>query len=596
MKHNFLIIILLGMILVTSCTPDYEAVADTAVTLTPTAAATKTTVPTNTSEPSAQPATVTPTPEIAVTETAVPPTPTVTPTATPAIPLATASDDGKIYLEDQVLLDIQAEGLPCFPDIPAEIVYAPTNEHFLVIPACIEGDNYLYLFRADGTEKQLITEPWDFLNFNNATWAEDGQSFVYQRINSCCLVAPPDAPPPGLVRYDLRTGEKVHLESSSYFIYNDADGIWLIGLDSSQLPPATGEPTQLVAAEGVTRLLISPDGKQIAYLISRGTENKLGVVTPSGENKILVDLATLPYEVEERYANVIYQFAWLPDSQSIAFNTLNRSLESGYLVDRADLWLVTTDGDLSEQFLAGKAGYTFALSPDGTRLLFGNPESIVRTHLDGSQAETVLTFPRVATYSEFVWAPLAQWSPDGRTAHVAIAPADILPEDAEATLYRIPESGTAVQIGTIPSLSLDPHPSWNQNQANLGYVFERLDNSYTEYFVLAEGDGRNPMTYGSANSIWAAGWNAAGTHFLYSGATYVSDSHNFVGIAQPHQPGTEVVLDGRVGRLVWLTNDTFIMAVGSQGDWELVMGDVAGNLQSVGETAVDRVWFAAWSP
>ena len=571
MKRIFLLLLTLGLLALAACSPDYEAVANTAVTAAPVAIARETALPTNTPmpEPTVQPATATPTPEITVTETAVPPTPTITPTATPAITLATASDDGKIYLEDQVLLDIQAEGLPCFPDIPAEIVYAPTNDHFLVIPACIEGDNYLYLFRADGTDKRLITEPWDYLNFNNVTWAEDGQSFVYQRINSCCLAPPPDAPPPGMVRYDLLTGEKVHLESNSYFIYNDADGIWLVGLDNSQSPPVAAEPRQLVASSNVTRLLISPDGKQIAYLISRGAENKLGVVTPSGENTILVDLATLPYEVEERYANVIYQFDWLPDSQTIAFNTLNRSLESGYLLDRADLWLVGIDGELTEQFAAGTAGTTFALSPDGTRLLFGNPESIVRVNLDSSNAEEVLTFPYVATYSEFEWAPLAQWSPDGRTAYTAIAPADILPEDAEATLYHIPESGTAVQIGTIPSLSLDPHPSWNHNMANLGYVLERLDNSHTEYLVLTDGDGRNPTTYGAANSIWAAGWNATGTHFLYSGATYVSDNHNFVGIAQPNQPGTEVPLDGQVGRVVWLTNDSFLLAVGSQGDWEL---------------------------
>ena len=214
MKHYFFIAVLFGLMLVTSCAPNLEPVAETAVTALPTTAETETALPTNTPmpEPTVQPATATPTPDIVITSTAVPPTPTITPTATPAITLASASDDGKIYLEDQVVLDIQAEGLPCFPDIPAEIVYAPTYEHFLVIPACIEGDNYLYLFRADGTEKQLITGPWDFLNFNNVTWAEDGLSFVYQRINSCCLSPediPADAPPRGLVEFNVVTGEKV---------------------------------------------------------------------------------------------------------------------------------------------------------------------------------------------------------------------------------------------------------------------------------------------------------------------------------------------------------------------------------------------------
>lgn len=183
-----------------SCSPP-ETVADiTATAVPPTEqppTALPTTAPTTTLEPTAPPP----------TETAVPPTATNTPTM---VPMATAvyQDNGTITLDGIVIFDIDAESIPCFPDIPAEIIYSPTREHFLIIPACIEGDNYLYLFPADGTEKQLITEPWDFLNFNNVTWAEDGQSFIYQRINSCCLTPPDDAPPPGLVEYDLATGTK----------------------------------------------------------------------------------------------------------------------------------------------------------------------------------------------------------------------------------------------------------------------------------------------------------------------------------------------------------------------------------------------------
>jgi len=39
----------------------------------------------------------------------------------------------------------------------------------------------------------------------------DGGSFVYERINACCLppsAVPPNAPLPGLVRYDVEAGEK----------------------------------------------------------------------------------------------------------------------------------------------------------------------------------------------------------------------------------------------------------------------------------------------------------------------------------------------------------------------------------------------------
>ena len=199
MKPKFktvtIISMLWGVLLFVGCRqPETVAVA-TAVppTTTPTAMVTATNSPEPTSPPP--------------TETAVPPS--VTPTLT-MVPLVTAvyQDDGTVMLDGAVIFDIEAEGIPCFPDIPAEIIYSPTLEHFLIVPSCFEGDNLLYLFQADGTDKQLITAAWDFLNFNEVTWAEDGQSFTYQRINSCCLTPPEDAPPAGLVQYDLATGTK----------------------------------------------------------------------------------------------------------------------------------------------------------------------------------------------------------------------------------------------------------------------------------------------------------------------------------------------------------------------------------------------------
>ena len=159
------------------------------------------------STPTTEP-TAAPTLTIIETETAVP----STPTATPPITRATASEDAKVYLNDKLLFDVQAEGIPCYEDIPVTIAYSPTQEHFLVIPACLEGDNELYLFRADGTGKQRLTSAWDRLNLENVTWAADGQSFTYERLNACCLSPeniPDDAPPVGMVQVNIQTGEKV---------------------------------------------------------------------------------------------------------------------------------------------------------------------------------------------------------------------------------------------------------------------------------------------------------------------------------------------------------------------------------------------------
>lgn len=164
-----------------------------------------------------QPATHTPTQAPTLTATLVP---------TATIPEQTTlqiMQKEKIYLGDRLIFDLVAEDLGCFGIGP--ISYSPTEQHFLVIVECFEADNEAYLFNADGTGKTRITGPYDYLNYLNYEWADDGLSFTYLRINSCCLSAsqiPADAPPPGWVRYDLASGTKelvnTPLTPESYFM------------------------------------------------------------------------------------------------------------------------------------------------------------------------------------------------------------------------------------------------------------------------------------------------------------------------------------------------------------------------------------------
>jgi hypothetical protein len=127
----------------------------------------------------------------------------------PSVATAMARDDGKVYLGNTVILDVAQENLGCFG--VGEIAYSPTGEYFLVVLQCFEGDNDAFLFRADGSDKRRVTGEWDYINYYNYKWSSDGQSFTYERINSCCKEPPSNAPPVGLVRYDIRTGKKTLL-------------------------------------------------------------------------------------------------------------------------------------------------------------------------------------------------------------------------------------------------------------------------------------------------------------------------------------------------------------------------------------------------
>ena len=141
--------------------------------------------------------------------------------------LAVARDDGKVYLGDTLILDGNAEAPGCWG--VNEVAYSPTNQHFLVLLGCFEGDDTAFLFRADGSDKRRITEKWDVINYSNAIWSPDGQAIAYERINSCCADVPADAPADGLIRYDVQSGKKTVLVKDAHLMPMawSPDGRWI---------------------------------------------------------------------------------------------------------------------------------------------------------------------------------------------------------------------------------------------------------------------------------------------------------------------------------------------------------------------------------
>lgn len=421
-------------------------------------------------------------------------------------------------------------------------------------------------------------------------WVSGGSQFTLgSNTDSVPVAAVPPTPTPEPTAVPTTEPDADKDEIEGYIAYNDSDGLWLLPLDTSQSPPAAGEPIQVADGSDISHFAISPDGQQIAFVAGDFDGNRLGVVSTSGDGQILVESNTLTNTAGDDFAVVISQIAWLPDNETIAFNSQIVNLEGPGVGPQADLWLVGTDGTLTEQFAAGTAGHTFALSPNGSRLLFGTPDSVIRVNLDGSNEETVITFPFVNTASEYAWAPMAQWLPGGSQAYVAIADDAPWQADAEATLYQIPVSGPALEIGTVVGNTLFSAPNWSQNGSRLGYVQLIVNSDNTQYLVLADGDGDDPIPYDSADQLSEAGWNTTGTHFLYAGL-------DFLGIAEPDEPAIEILLGGTVGNLLWLDDGSFVTAVGSSNSWELLTGNLAGDTRTVGETAVSFPEFDVWLP
>jgi hypothetical protein len=426
-------------------------------------------------------------------------------------------------------------------------------------------------------------------------WVSGGSQYTLgSNIDSVPVAAVPPTPTPvptATVTAEPAADTAVASDLGSYIVYNDADGIWRLPLDISQSPPTAGEPVKLAAIADVAQLLVSPDGQKIAYVAGDFDSNQLGIVSVTGSSQILVTSDDLPNEADSDFATLINQISWLSNSQSLAFNSRIVNLIGPGAAPQPDLWLVSLSGTLTEQFALGDGGHTFALSPDGTRVIFGNPDSVTRVNLDGSNREKVILFPFVNTASEYAWVPTAQWLSGGSQAYVAIADDDPFSSDAGATLYQIPVSGPAVAIGSVLGNMLFSPLQWTRSGSQLGYVQLIIGPDNTQSVIVADGDGDNQLIVKTTNNqpLTFAGWNRSGTRFLYAGSDYL-------GVGQVGQPPLEVLVTGSVISQVWLTDSMFVTAVGSSGNWAFLTGSVAGNTQVVGETAVSTPLFDVWVP
>ncbi len=425
-------------------------------------------------------------------------------------------------------------------------------------------------------------------------WVSGGPQYTLAtNIDSVPVAAVPATPTPvptAAPATEPATDTAVISGLNGYIVYSDTDGIWRLPLDTSQSPPTAGEPVLLAPVVGVDALRVSPDGQQIAFVAGTFESNRLGIVSVAGSSQTLVESSELPNSTSEDFGTLINQIEWLPNSQTIAFNTRIVNLVGPGAAPQPDLWLVTISGSLTEQFALDSGGHTFALSPDGTRVIFGNPESVTRVNMDGSNRETVIEFPFVNTASEYAWVPTAHWLSSGSQAYVAIADDDPWTADAEATLYQIPVSGPALEIGSVLGNTLFSPLDWTNNGGQLAYLQLIVNSDNLRSIAVADGDGNNLITYVTTNEqLEFTGWNNAGTHFLYSGS-------GFVGIGQLGQAPIEALVSGAVGQQMWLTDSTFVTAVRSGGSWDLLTGNVAGNTQVVGETAVEFVQFDVWTP
>jgi hypothetical protein len=105
-------------------------------------------------------------------------------------------------------------------------------------------------------------------------------------------------------------------------------------------------------------------------------------------------------------------------------------------------------------------GGEFIYSPNGQEIAISTATSISLVHTDGTNRREVLTYPMVATYSEYSFYAMPIWAADSSSLRVAIPPADPLGEPRQpTTLWTIP----SMEISPLKNGSIMAAPSCAEN-------------------------------------------------------------------------------------------------------------------------------------
>ena len=391
---------------------------------------------------------------------------------------------------------------------------------------------------------------------------------------------------------------------TSQLVYAENDGLFVATLELVDGEWQVGETEQLTDGDGITSIKISPDGQKVAFLqLLIGSNNELFVVNMDGTGLESVansgDLSQepVPGADPENSRRIVGDFQWLSGSQRLAFNTQTIGTVGPGLQLNEDLYVVDLDGDVVLEHAPGTVGGTFDISNEN-QLVMATTTEVIRMELDGSNRQELITFPAVPTYSEYAYYPEPRWLPQGNNAFVTISGPDPIFEDQIATYWQIPTTGSAEELNTVDgNLLMDRiYPSPQGNRTAYVRILSDPTNPPQDLMV-GNGQAGNLQTYGaSAPQLVFYGWSADGESFLYRSQDESSIFRYHVGRIGQAPLTTELPASQIAINATWVTNATFIVAIGSGNNWQINSANLEGDEQLLVNISAGVVAFDVWSP
>ena len=335
-------------------------------------------------------------------------------------------------------------------------------------------------------------------------------------------------------------------------------------------------------------VVISDDGQYIAYvreLAERDFAFELWVINSDGgplNPQMLVSfsemdalLASSPFT---NFDGLDFDHIdWRPGTHILAYSTTPRFMGPGYAAGR-DLRTINIDTMEKKTVFDFGEGGVFTFSPDGTQMALSTPEGISLANADGSNLRAnILTYPVVATYSEFDYHPSPIWAADSASLRVMIPPEDPFMDDPlPTTFWFLPTDGSpATQLGMLSGLLGWPENSFSPDLSYIAYVIgvgEPTENRRELHIAYA--DGSNDYLFAAGPSIQFRGWAPDNARFVY--ALNGSDDQglylgNITGGAS-----TIASLNQTVHKLQWVDSSRFIFIYDYAGKLGLNISDQDG--------------------
>jgi hypothetical protein len=216
---------------------------------------------------------------------------------------------------------------------------------------------------------------------------------------------------------------------------------------------------------------LSPDGSRILF-----TRTMVGDVdTPL--NSLWLARTSLVGE-DPLYLGVtgVIWAEWSPDGVKFAYSTAERTGGVPGWKANNDLWLLTLPDDPAkgaqvEELLAPTAeipyawwGRTYAWSPDGHYLAYGQADQVGVIALADKVPVPVMTFPVLRTQSSWAWVPAVSWSPDGYLLSFVAHEGDLqglAPEDSPIFGLWVASSDGELRVRLAEEVGMWAAPHWS---------------------------------------------------------------------------------------------------------------------------------------